>query len=35
MDPRPLAEIGGWLNAMLVNWTRRLADIEALPKDEG
>ena len=32
MDPRPLAEVGAWLNAMLVNWTRRLNDINALDK---
>jgi len=34
LDPRPLADVGAWLNAMLVNWTRRLNDINALSEAE-
>jgi DNA-binding transcriptional ArsR family regulator len=30
LDPRPLTEIGTWLNAMLAFWTRRLSDLDAL-----
>ncbi len=35
LDPRPLADVGTWLNAMLVHWTRRMEDLEALAKREG
>jgi DNA-binding transcriptional ArsR family regulator len=34
MDPRPLADVGAWLNAMLVNWTRRLSDINELTQGD-
>ena len=30
LDPRPLTEVGAWLNAMLAFWTRRLDDLETL-----
>lgn len=30
LDPRPLTEVGAWLNTMLAFWTRRLADLEGL-----
>jgi DNA-binding transcriptional ArsR family regulator len=30
LDPRPLAEVGGWLNLMLAYWARRLEDLERL-----
>ncbi len=30
LDPRPLTEVGAWLNAMLASWTRRLDDLNAL-----
>ena len=30
LDPRPLTEVGAWLNAMLAFWTRRLGDLKAL-----
>jgi DNA-binding transcriptional ArsR family regulator len=30
LDPRPLTEVGGWLNVMLAFWTRRLSDLEEL-----
>ena len=29
-DPRPLAEVGGWLNLMLAHWARRVEDLERL-----
>jgi DNA-binding transcriptional ArsR family regulator len=29
-DPRPLADVGGWLNLMLAHWARRMEDIEGL-----
>ena len=32
LDPRPLTEVGSWLNSMLAFWTRRLDDLEALAK---
>lgn len=28
LDPRPLTEVGAWLNVMLAFWTRRLGDLE-------
>ena len=31
-DPRPLTDVGGWLNVMLGFWAKRLEDIEALEK---
>ncbi len=30
LDPRPLTEVGAWLNVMLALWTRRLSDLNAL-----
>ena len=33
LDPRPLTEVGAWLNVMLAFWTLRLDDLKAL--DEG
>ena len=30
LDPRPLAEVGGWLNLMLAHWARRVEEIERL-----
>jgi DNA-binding transcriptional ArsR family regulator len=30
LDPRPLTEVGGWLNAMLAFWALRLGDLKAL-----
>ena len=33
-DPRPLTDIGSWLNVMLAFWARRLEDIDALSKRE-
>ena len=35
LDPRPLADVGTWLNAMLVHWTRRMDDLEALARKKG
>ncbi len=32
LDPRPLTEVGGWLNVMLAFWTRRLGDLEPTGK---
>ena len=32
LDPRPLTDIGSWLNGMLAHWTRRLDDLEAAAK---
>jgi DNA-binding transcriptional ArsR family regulator len=29
-DPRPLAEVGGWLNLMLAHWARRIEDLERI-----
>ncbi len=34
-DPRPLAEVGGWLNVMLAHWARRIEELEALSTREG
>jgi DNA-binding transcriptional ArsR family regulator len=34
LDPRPLTEVGAWLNVMLASWTRRLDDLQAL-KERG
>lgn len=34
-DPRPLTDVGSWLNVMLAFWARRLEDIDALSKREG
>jgi DNA-binding transcriptional ArsR family regulator len=34
-DPRPLTEVGDWLNVMLAFWARRIEDIEALPCEAG
>jgi DNA-binding transcriptional ArsR family regulator len=33
-DPRPLTEVGGWLNVMLAFWARRIEDLEAIPERE-
>ena len=30
LDPRPLTEVGAWLNVMLAFWTLRLSDLNAL-----
>lgn len=30
LDPRPLTEVGSWLNVMLASWPRRLDEIQAL-----
>lgn len=30
LDPRPLTEVGSWLNLMLTGWPRRLDEIRAL-----
>ena len=30
LDPRPLTEVGGWLNVMLALWAQRLGDLKAL-----
>lgn len=30
LDPRPLTEVGAWLNVMLAFWTRRLRDLNEL-----
>ena len=30
LDPRPLADVGGWLNLMLAHWARRIEDLERL-----
>jgi len=34
LDPRPLTEVGAWLNVMLAFWTHRLNDLKAL-REEG
>jgi DNA-binding transcriptional ArsR family regulator len=34
LDPRPLTDIGSWLNGILVHWTRRLDDLEAAARRE-
>ena len=28
LDPRPLAEVGGWLNLMLAHWAKRIEDLQ-------
>ena len=33
-DPRPLAEVGGWLNLMLAHWAKRVEDLEAVARRE-
>ncbi len=35
LDPRPLAQVGGWLNLMLAHWARRLEDLSAIAEDQG
>jgi DNA-binding transcriptional ArsR family regulator len=30
LDPRPLADIGGWLNLMLAHWAQRIEDLQNL-----
>jgi hypothetical protein len=30
LDPRPLADVGGWLNLMLAHWARRIEDLQTL-----
>ena len=30
LDPRPLTEVGAWLNVMLAFWTRRVGDLNGL-----
>ena len=30
LDPRPLTEVGGWLNLMLAHWARRVEDLHRL-----
>jgi DNA-binding transcriptional ArsR family regulator len=30
LDPRPLTEVGAWLNVILAFWTLRLSDLNAL-----
>lgn len=30
LDPRPLTEVGAWLNVMLAFWTLRLSDLKEL-----
>ncbi len=32
LDPRPLTEVGAWLNVMLAFWTQRVGDLDALAK---
>lgn len=34
LDPRPLTDVGSWLNGMLAHWTRRLDDLEAAARRE-
>ncbi len=29
-DPRPLSDVGGWLNLMLAHWAQRMEDLETL-----
>ncbi len=33
LDPRPLTEVGAWLNVMLAFWTHRVGDLDALRKE--
>jgi hypothetical protein len=35
LDPRPLADVGAWLNSMLAHWARRMDDLNALAGREG
>jgi len=30
LDPRPLADVGGWLNLMLAHWAQRVEDLGRL-----
>jgi DNA-binding transcriptional ArsR family regulator len=30
LDPRPLTDVGGWLNLMLAHWARRVEDLAAI-----
>jgi DNA-binding transcriptional ArsR family regulator len=32
LDPRPLTDVGGWLNLMLAHWARRVEEIERLAR---
>jgi DNA-binding transcriptional ArsR family regulator len=34
LDPRPLTDVGAWLNGILAHWTRRLDDLEAAARRE-
>ena len=34
LDPRPLTDVGSWLNGVLAHWTRRLDDLEAAARRE-
>lgn len=34
LDPRPLTEIGGWLNLMLAHWAQRIEDLKNFEADE-
>ena len=31
-DPRPLSDVGSWLNVMLGFWARRIEDLEAVAR---
>ena len=33
LDPRPLTEVGAWLNVMLAFWTHRVGDLDGLGKE--
>ncbi len=33
LDPRPLAEVGDWLNLMLAHWARRIEDLQRLDEN--
>ena len=33
LDPRPLTEVGAWLNVMLAFWTHRVGDLNVLGKE--
>jgi hypothetical protein len=30
LDPRPLTDVGAWLNVALAHWARRIEDLAAL-----
>ena len=30
LDPRPLTEVGGWLNVMLAHWAQRVEELQGL-----